>query len=254
MKQYNYSRIAKYYDIIELGGGEGPITSAFLDNIFRKNKIKTVLDMACGTGAQAIGLAEKGYHVTASDINRDMLGIAKKKAKSKKLDIKFCVGDIRTARLGKFDAVISMFNAIGHLSEKGFEKAIKNVSANLKDGGLFIFDIFNIDFMKSGGFVRDRFIDVATERKNLKFVRFNKNKMDLKSRILKINQDLYIQEGIRKPDIYKETWDMKVYSSDELKRILNRNGFRVLNICGLNGDKFVKNKTLNMVLISKKRG
>src|SRR3989344_8495553 len=146
IKQYNYDKLAEYYDVLELKASNNyEQKNDFLDKIFKKNKVKTVLDMTCGTGAQAIGIHKRGYKVTASDISKGMLEVAKKKAKG--LDIKFYHGDIRTSQFGKFDAVIAIFNAIGHLSKKEFEEAIGNVSKNLNRSGCFIFDIFNLDFM-----------------------------------------------------------------------------------------------------------
>jgi len=58
-----------------------------LDGILRPNSVKTILDCACGTGIQAIGLAQKGYKVSASDISRKMVRILKRKATNKGLKI-----------------------------------------------------------------------------------------------------------------------------------------------------------------------
>lgn len=245
IKQYNYETIAEVYDLVELGGGEGPITSEFLDNILRKYKVKSVLDMTCGTGSQTIGLTKRGYKVTGSDINRKMLNIAIKK--SKNLSINYHEGDIRTSKFGKFDAVIAMFNAIGHLSKKDFEKSIKNVRKNLKEKGLFVFDIFNRDYIEKN-FLTHEFIDTANEKENIKFVRFNKNKLDLKNGVMRINQKTYLQEGMKKPNIISESWDMKIYTYKELKKILENNNFKINEAYDYNGNKF-NEKTSNSVII-----
>lgn len=249
IKQYNYSKFAEYYDIIELGKNDVSFMNNFLDKIFKKYKIKTVLDITCGTGAQAIGLSKKGYKLTASDINKEMLKIAIKKAKN--LNIKFHQGDIRTSKYGKFDAVIAIFNAIGHLNKKDFEKAIRNVSQNLKESGLFIFDIFNFDFMKNN-FMNYKFIDVVREHKGTKFCRFNHNKLDSKNSIMKINQETWVQKDSEKPQIIKEKWDMQIYSSDELKKLLERNGFKVKEVYGGANKKFIENKSLFIFVVAKK--
>jgi 2-polyprenyl-3-methyl-5-hydroxy-6-metoxy-1,4-benzoquinol methylase len=41
-----------------------------LEDHFAQHGVTSVLDFACGTGAQAIPLAQKGYRVTACDINQ----------------------------------------------------------------------------------------------------------------------------------------------------------------------------------------
>jgi len=249
LKQYNYSEFAEYYDVIELKGDDGSSTNNFLDKIFKKYKIKTVIDMTCGTGIQAIGLSKKGYKITASDINKEMLDIAIKKAKN--LNINFHQGDIKTAKYGRYDAVIAMFNAIGHLSRKDFEVSIKNVSQNLKESGLFIFDIFNFDFMKNN-FKNYKFIDTITEHEGTRFVRFNKNKLDYKKRIMKMNQETWIQENSKKAEIIKEKWDMQIYTSGELKKLLEKNGFKVEKNYGGVNKEFIKEKSLFNFIIAKK--
>lgn len=252
IKQYDYNKFAKYYDVLELKASNYyEKTNDLLDKIFKKHKVKTILDMTCGTGAQTISLTKRGYKVTASDISNGMLEIAKKKAKG--LGINFYLRDMRTARLGKFDAVIIIFNAIAHVSKKDFEKVIKNVSENLKEKGLFIFDIFNLDFMMAGHFRNYEFIDRAVEHEGLTYVRFNNNKLDTKRGIIKVNQEVYIQKGMDRPKFHKETWSMQIYSADELKDILTRNGFEVINFYDGAGKKFVKNKSVSIFVVGKKR-
>jgi SAM-dependent methyltransferase len=46
-----------------------------------------------------------------------------------------------------FDAVITIFNAVGHLTKSGFEKAIRNIHRNLNAGGIYVFDILNLEAM-----------------------------------------------------------------------------------------------------------
>ena len=75
----------------------------------------------------------------------DLIKQAQAKANQLDLEIPFEVADMRTAHKGQFDAVISIFSAIGHLTITDFEIALKNISANLKSHGLYIFDIFNLE-------------------------------------------------------------------------------------------------------------
>ena len=65
----------------------------------------------------------------------------------RKIDVKFIDGDMRTLKAGKFDAVITIFNAVGHLTKASFVKAMKNIHQNLKSGGIYVFDILNLEAM-----------------------------------------------------------------------------------------------------------
>ena len=75
IKEYDYAKLAEFYDSLEFSKSDSG-TNNFLNEFFKKNKIKSVLDITCGTGAQAIFLDKKGYDVTASDLNNDELTYA----------------------------------------------------------------------------------------------------------------------------------------------------------------------------------
>lgn len=74
-----------------------------------------------------------------------MLKIARTKATSIKRGIQFFDGDMRYIKVGKFDTAITMFNAIGQLTKDEFEEALRNIYSNLKDDGIYVFDIFNLE-------------------------------------------------------------------------------------------------------------
>jgi len=76
-----------------------------------------------------------------------MLNVARHKAIQKNLDVKFIKGDMRDLRVGAFDAVITIFNAISHLTKADFIKSIRSIHKNLNAGGLYIFDIFNLFYL-----------------------------------------------------------------------------------------------------------
>lgn len=249
LKDYNYSSYAQYYDLIELNWDEVKALNNLLDKKLRKFKVKTILDMACGTGAQIFDLLKKRYKIIASDLNKDMLEIAKKKDKKKK--IKFFQGDMRDLKVGKFDAIITMFNAIGHLNQDQFSKALENIKENLNNEGIYIFDIFNLDYMKKN-FRTHKFIDVLKEHEGTKFVRFNDNKLDKKKGIMHINQKTWVQKNMKKPEIIEEKWDMKIYSVEDLINLLKKKGFEILEILDREGNKFDKNKSLFIFIIVKK--
>jgi len=246
MRDYNYSTLAKYYDVLENVESIKSFNPV-LYRILRKNKVRSVLDMTCGTGVQAGYLHKKGMKVAASDFNAEMVKIAKSKYKG----IKFRKGDIRTSKYGNFDAAISIFNAIGHLSKKDFEKAIKNVGENLKEKGIYVFDIFCYDYMKDN-FIRHEFIDLAKEVESKFFVRVNNNKINKKTKLISFTQKIYVQDGMNRPKIFNEKWNMQIYSSKELKDILNKNGFEVLEFLNMSGKKYKPNSSLILTIAKKK--
>jgi SAM-dependent methyltransferase len=65
-----------------------------------------VLDVGAGTGALALLAAELGFHVTALDLSEGMLGVARRKAAERGLELGFVVGSAGEPPPGPFDAVI----------------------------------------------------------------------------------------------------------------------------------------------------
>src|SRR3990167_4460944 len=144
----HYDFQAKEYDMICEEGSN--IINQTIESILKKNRIKTVLDVTCGTGSQVFWLASRGYDVVGSDISQKMLNVAKAKLKKTKKKIKFIKSDMRNVDVGQFDAVISIFNAVGHLTKPDFEKAMRSIANNLNPGGLYIFDNFNLNYLLQG--------------------------------------------------------------------------------------------------------
>lgn len=119
-KPSHYHQDAQHFDTFNEENSQ--LINREIEKIIKKYKIKSVLDLTCGTGSQVFYLVRHGHEVVGSDFNSRMLTIAKQKAKQKKLNIRFLKGDMRYAAIGKFGTVITIFNAIGHLTKKDFEK------------------------------------------------------------------------------------------------------------------------------------
>lgn len=82
------------------------------------NSQLSLLDCSCGIGTQAIGLARRGYAVTATDISPDSIQRAKRESESRGIKIAFGVADFRKLKSdvpGEFDVVLSADNATPHL-------------------------------------------------------------------------------------------------------------------------------------------
>ncbi len=247
MKPYDYDLLAKYYDLLELDEHKDIYNKLLVKN-FKQHHVKTVLDITCGTGMQSIYLNNAGYKVTASDLSSGMIAIARKKAPH----MKFSQGDMRTVHYGQFDAVISMFNAIGHLSKKDFEKALRNISSNLKTGGIYIFDIFNLEYMKRN-FMTYEYIDIAKVYNDTFFTRFNKNTLNVKKGIMNIKQRTYIQKSLDKPRVIKEEWSDQIYTLSQLKKLLTKTGFSFIEVTDTDGTKFHSTHSVQMRIVAQKK-
>jgi ubiquinone/menaquinone biosynthesis C-methylase UbiE len=248
-KPSHYNKEAESYDAFNEKNSEQ--INHLIEKILKDHKVKTVLDLTCGTGSQVFWLAKRGYEIIGADINAKMLNIAKHKAKQEKLPLKFLKGDMRTIRVGEFDAVITIFNAIGHLTKIDFEEAMRNIHKNLKESGLYIFDIFNLNYLLEENNITKLTIDWQKVVGDTKVREIQYSTISEEG--ILASYDTYFEEkGVNKPKISRSSQTLQVYSANQLREMLERNGFQVLDQCGFDGSKIIENTTERIFTIAKK--
>lgn len=131
-------KLPNFYELVanHLADTESEVN--FLDKIFKKHKIKTILDVACGAGRHAILLARRGYKVRGIDYSQKLINRAKERAKKEKIKVEFILQNANAFSFPKkFDAAICMWNTLGEEPMR-YRKVIKNVFTSLKPKGIFI--------------------------------------------------------------------------------------------------------------------
>jgi SAM-dependent methyltransferase len=104
-----------------------------------ERRVKSVLDLGCGSGWLAIFLARRGFQVTGLDVAEHAIQLARTWADEEDLEIEFDVGDIADMdyAMGSFDAVVA--NSIfEHLTWDLAEHALKRLKSILLPKGCFI--------------------------------------------------------------------------------------------------------------------
>jgi ubiquinone/menaquinone biosynthesis C-methylase UbiE len=261
-KPSHYNKEAESYDAFN--EARSVLINSTLEKILKKYNVNTVLDLTCGTGSQVFWLIKCGFGVVGSDINAKMLKIAQDKAKKEKLDLQFIKGDMRTVHVGEFDAVITIFNAIGHLTKADFEKALHNIHRNLKNDGLYIFDIANLNYFLQGNNICDLTIDWVTVTDDTRFRDIQYSIIDTDGTLTFYTTSIVqkrasaglahgVQMGYEKPKITKSAQTLQIYTADQLKELLNKNGFKVIEQCGIDGSQFVEDETDRILTVAQKQ-
>lgn len=248
-KPSHYDKAAKHYDAFNEKNSD--LINGILKKALKKYKVKTILDLACGTGSQVFSLINSGYEVIGVDINSKMLNIAKNIARKEKLDVNFFLGDMRTLKVGEFDAVITIFNAIGHLTKLDFEKTMQNVYRNLKVGGIYVFDIFNLSYLNHSGNITKLTIDWEKTVDGVMTREIQYSTISEEG-VLSSYSTFYIQKDSDKPKKTSSTQTLQVYSAKQLREMLLRNGFDVLSQSRVDGSEFSENETERILTIAKK--
>lgn len=106
----------------------------------------TILDLACGEGTFAVAAAKRGFRVTGVDASPHMLDFARKLAEKEKVKVEFLLQDMRSLHFEeKFDLVTCWYDSLNYLLElRDLETTFAGVHRALRDGGLFIFDVYTI--------------------------------------------------------------------------------------------------------------
>jgi ubiquinone/menaquinone biosynthesis C-methylase UbiE len=226
--------------------------NALIEKLLKAQHVNTVLDMTCGTGSQVFYLVKRGYDVIGSDFSPALLEQARKKAAAEKLDLTFIDGDMRTLKVRQFDAVITIFNAIGHLTKAGFEKALQNIHANLKVGGVYIFDICNLQTITDLT-IADFAMDIETIVNGVKIRNVQHSEIDQKNGLL-TSYDHYtiLKEGCE-PEIKTNRFSLQVYTATQLQTVLERNGFVIIHQYDMEGNDFITDKSLNILTVARKK-
>jgi SAM-dependent methyltransferase len=154
-----YDELAPYYRLLFLDW-EASVRrhAAILDEVIRETwgtRVREILDAACGIGTQTLGLAELGYHMTASDISSAAVERAGREARRRGLEINFRIADMRQlweAHQRQFDLVIACDNAIPHLlSEADIISALEQFLRCTVPGGGCIISVRDYASMECEG-------------------------------------------------------------------------------------------------------
>jgi len=117
----------------------------FLVHCFRRyarGRVRTVLDIACGTGPHLVRLGERGYRMAGLDLSPENVEYLRERAAQAGLDVALQVGDMTRFRLPRqVDAAICMQDSQGHLlTNEAILAHLRCVRRAIRTGGLYIFD------------------------------------------------------------------------------------------------------------------
>ena len=103
-----------------------------------------VLDLACGFGRHAVGMARRGHRVTGVDFNPRYLEMAAEEARRSGVEVRFIAEDMRELEFAReFAGVYSFFTSFGYFSDAGNEQVLERIACSLAPGGRLLLDLAN---------------------------------------------------------------------------------------------------------------
>jgi hypothetical protein len=133
-----------------------------------------------------------------------------------------------------------------------FEKTLRNIHENLNDGGIYIFDIFNVDAM-TDTVVADFAYQIHKKVGDSQVLSAQCSTIDRERGILTSYDVLLIQKNAEKPDRFYNTFSLQIYSATELRTMLAKNGFETLGHYSMQGEKFMEDTTQSILTVARKK-
>jgi ubiquinone/menaquinone biosynthesis C-methylase UbiE len=214
-----YKKLAKFYDLIY----------SWKDYKSEINKIKKLikkykesegidlLDVGCGTGKHIKYLKEY-YTCTGSDINNEMLDVAKENIKG----VTFTQADMITMDLKKkFDIITCLFSGIGHVKTyDNLEKTIINFSNHLKRGGVVIIE----PWLTKSTYDAGRPGMTTYDSDDIKIARVNTTKIENDISILEMSY--LIAERNKDIEYFVEKHELGLFEIENFLKFMTDNGLK----------------------------
>ncbi|WP_041231294.1 class I SAM-dependent DNA methyltransferase [Deinococcus peraridilitoris] len=140
MQRPPFTALASVYDAIMADIEYDAWADFVLDYLRAEGEVpRSMLDLACGTGASSGPFVTRGLEVTGLDASGNMLKVAAEKLPG----VRFVQGDLRHFELGEqFDLITCLFDSLNNLTEAHeLGQALSRARAHLKPGGVLVFDV-----------------------------------------------------------------------------------------------------------------
>lgn len=201
----------------------------FIEESLGMEKHAVVLDLACGAGDHTIEFALRGYNVVGFDYSAGQLGLAEKRLKTRTKGMRepsvptFVQGDMRELPYEEaFDGVFCWSTSFGYFDEEKNLAVLQNVHRSLKQGGMFLLDVVNRDYVapRAPGLVwfeGDRCVCMDDTH------------LDFFTSRLRVKRTAMFEGGLSRELDYS----IRLYTLHELGKMLHEAGFKVIEVTGL---------------------
>jgi len=244
MKLYN--ELAPYYFDIESSTRIFKKEIEFLNDVLKRHRIRTILDIGCGSGEHVNALQGIGYTLLGIDNSSHMIDQAKKKYPHCKFDY----GSMQDYKSkNQFDSVICMFGTFNYLlTDDDIKSTLRLLQTNLKTAGIAILDIWNAEpFLR---IKRKPIAPVCSIKSGDKIIKRNRGfrLTRTNSPVVEVNYVYHID----KQEI-KDKHSMRIFYLKELKYFMDEFKFEILNLYGnFDQERFKKSGGRILLVVKKK--
>ena len=232
---------AKHYDIITDWSKRLSSEIPDLVSLFKKNKVKNIIDIGYGTGEHDIALAREGFNVLGIESSRLMHQASEKKRnelpKSLAQKLRFITGSyvkMLAQEKIQYNAAVFLGNAFPHLVPH-YKEVLSSISKVLSSSGaVVVLQITNFEKILK---VKKRILDITFGYANSGlldehlFVRFYDPK---KNGYLTLNTSIFDNDGKRWKFRTMNSTSIAELNKKNIETLLKRYGFKKVSFYGGN--------------------
>jgi len=202
-----------------------------------------VLDIMCGYGRHAIGLARRGMNVTAVDNLADYINEIGQIAQKENLSVEAVQSDAVNYRPDKeFDLALCMGNSLNFFNKEDNLKIMKAVAGHLKKGGKFLINSWSLAEIVSKSF-KERSEGIVD---NFRFIYESKYlydpiRIETKSTLIASDGSVETKTGVD-----------YIFTAKEMESMLNQAGFKVNEMYSVPGKKKFEQGEPRIYIIAEK--
>lgn len=234
--------LAFYDELLDASVAEADVD--FVDRALALPASSSILDLGCGFGRHAIGLARRGYRLDGLDLSPTMIALARRHAREAGVTVEWRERDMRDLDgLGPFDACICLYTAFGFFDDADNRGVLAGVADRLRPGGLFMLDVANpLALLRAW--------PQRSWRESASGVRLESSRFEPLSGRVVSRRTLLPPDGQR---VDLPETSVRMYPPHELGGLLRETGFAVEQVYGsLRDDPFEWNRSLRQVWVARR--
>lgn len=181
-----------------------------------------ILDVACGDGGHAAALASRGFDVVGIDTSLPLLARASARAQSTQQRVQFQQLDMRElAENGAYDGAVLWDHGFGFFDDAANEAVLAKVHRALRPRGQVLIDMLNRDYAVSR-------LPSLVWFEGQRCICMDDAHLETASSRLVVHRTVLFEEGRSR----EFDFSLRLFSAHEIRAMLERVGFRVVEISG----------------------
>jgi len=181
-----------------------------------------VLDVGCGSGAHAIALAARGYHVVGFDAASAQIARARASAEASGVRVQFVHGDMRHPPSdGPFESALCIGSTFGSLDDEQDQLALQRIAERLVPGGTLLLNVFNRDHMVGR-------LPTRSWWQGQGCLVLDEAQLDSVTSRVKVHRTIVFEDGRQ----FDHNYELRAYGLNELIGACRRAGLAVVEYAG----------------------